>query len=56
MICKKGDFGGVKDRGVSLKNRKIIFYLVCVPLRLGIAYTAYLIQVILFLYKALIIL
>jgi hypothetical protein len=44
MICKKGDFGGVKDRGVSLKNRKILFYLVCVPLRLGIAYTAYLIH------------
>ena len=41
MDCKKGDFGAVKDRGVSLRNRKLLFYGVCIWVRLGLAYLAY---------------
>ena len=41
MNCKKGDFGGVKDRGVSIKNRKLIFYGICIWVRLGLVYLAY---------------
>ncbi len=41
MKCKKGDFGGVKDLNVSLKNRKILFYLVCIWIRFGLFLLAY---------------
>lgn len=41
MKCKKGDFGGVKDLNVSLKNRKILYYCICIWIRLGLIYLAY---------------
>ena len=41
MNCKKGDFGGVKDRGVSIKNRKLIFYGICIWVRLGLVYVCF---------------
>ena len=42
MKCKKGDFGGVKDLGVSVKNRKLLFYGICIWVRLGLVYLTYL--------------
>ena len=44
MICKKGDWGGVKDLGVSLENRKRLFYGICIWVRLGLVYLAYLLR------------
>ena len=41
MKCKKGDFGGVKDYNVSIKNRKLLFYGICIWIRLAIAIAAY---------------
>ena len=41
MECKKGDFGGIKDLGVSLKNRKLLFYGICIWVRLGLSFLAY---------------
>jgi hypothetical protein len=44
MNCKKGDFGGVKDQGVSLQNRKRLFYGICIWVRLGLVYLAYVLR------------
>ena len=41
MKCEKGDFGGVKDYNVSIKNRKLLFYGICIWIRLAIAIGAY---------------
>jgi len=41
MECKKGEFGGIKDLGVSLKNRKLLFYGICIWVRLGLSFLAY---------------
>ena len=41
VTCKLGDFGGVKDLGVSLEGRKWLFYGVCIWVRLGLVVLAY---------------
>ena len=39
--CKIGDYGGIKRFNLSLTQRKLLFYLICIPLRLLIVYMAY---------------
>ena len=44
MNCKKEDLGGVKNLGVSVKNRKLLFYGICIWIRLGLVYFAYILR------------
>lgn len=39
--CKIGDYGGIKRFNLTLTQRKLLFYIICIPLRLLIAYMAY---------------
>ena len=39
--CEKGDSGKLKEMGIPLNQRKMLFYGICIWLRLGLAYLSY---------------
>ena len=41
MKCEKKDNGLIKGWGVSVKNRKILFYAICIWIRFALVYLSY---------------